>query len=701
MSERIVIATADDDAYRHLQEMLGAEADGTFAAERCGSLVATAARLREGPADALLLDLQLPDSQGLGGLRRVHAAAPRLPVMLLCAPAQQALARRALQQGAQGYLCKGHAAGYLLAQTLHGIIRQGRQRLQWGRSQVILDSIGDAVIGTDLHGSVDYLNGAAEAMTGWPSEEAVGQPIERVMALVGSNSEGEMPNPVGLVLQQGGALGVGAGTLLVRRDGTRVAIEDSVAPIKEPGGGISGAVVVFHDVTEARARVLRMAYLAQHDALTRLPNRVLLNDRIAQAIGLAQRKGHSTALMFLDLDNFKQINDSLGHAGGDQLLQAVAQRLSSCVRGSDTVSRNGGDEFVVLLAEGRGLQDAGIAAQKILATLAKPHRIEQQELRVTSSIGISVYPADAGDAETLLKNADTAMYHAKQAGRNNYQFFRHDMNQQALERQRIESGLGRAQQRHELLLHYQPRVDLATGVIVGAEALLRWRHPSRGLLLPERFLAQAEACGLIVPIGRWALREACRQALRWQTQGLALASMTVKLSAVELRHPDLVGAIRATLEQTGLSPYCLQLDIGEAALLPEVAASAAILQQLKALGVQLALADFGEGCCNLRALLQLPFDVLKIDRSCIQAMGGSGGGAAIAGALVALAGRLGYQVVAAGVESPLQLALLKAERCREAQGFLFGRGLPVRQFSSLLQAQRLAMDTPKVLAGLA
>ena len=260
-------------------------------------------------------------------------------------------------------------------------------------------------------------------MTGWTRREAKGQPIEHIMPLLGVDTENGVPNLVLRALQQGSTQGMDVGMLLIRRDGTQVAIEDSVAAIIDTGGHISGAVVVFHDVTEARSRSVRLAYLAQHDFLTRLPNRVLLNDRITQAISLAQRNEHSIALLFLDLDNFKQVNDSFGHASGDQLLQTVAQRLSDCVRGSDTVCRNGGDEFVVLLAGGHSQHDASVAAQKILAALAQPHHIAQRELCVTSSIGISVYPADGADAETLLKHADMAMYHAKQAGRNNYKFF--------------------------------------------------------------------------------------------------------------------------------------------------------------------------------------------------------------------------------------------------------------------------------------
>lgn len=684
MSERIVIATADDHAYGQLQEMLGEAAGDAFAEDRCCSLSETVASVRRGGMDALLLDLDLPGSQGVATLQHMRSMDPMLPIILICSPAQQPLARQVLGQSVQGYILKGNGIGYLLAQMLHDCIGRGLLRLELQRAQVSLDFVDDAVIGTDIRGGVDYINSAAEVMTGWQREEAMGQPITQVMRLVEGSRDGS--NPLGLAQQDNWPRGGRSKASMVRRDGARMDIEESVAPIHGGHGRISGAVVVFQDVTEAR----RMSYLAQHDALTRLPNRVLLNDRIAQAIGLAQRNGNSTALLFLDLDNFKRINDSLGHAGGDQLLREVAQRLSDSVRGSDTVSRNGGDEFVVLLAEARSLQDAGIAAQKILAALAEPYRIDQQDVQVTTSIGISVYPADAIDADTLMKNADTAMYCAKQAGRNNFQFFRHDMNQQALERQCIERDLSRARQRSQLRLYFQPRIDLATGTIIGAEALLRWRHPTRGLLLPECFLKHAEDSGLIVPIGRWALHEACLQFRRWQMLDSRLTSMAVKLSSTELCQPDFVSCVDAILKQTGLSPRALQFDIHEVMLIQDVAASGTTLQQLSALGVQLALVDFGLGSSSLHTLLALPFDVLKINRVSVQAMGCRSGQESIAGALIALGKRLGCQMVAAGVETLEQCVLLQVEGCNQATGFLFGPGMPARQFSRLLKAKTIA-----------
>ena len=291
-------------------------------------------------------------------------------------------------------------------------------------------------------------------------------------------------NPMALAIRENRTVGLTPNCVLIRRDGVETAIEDSAAPIHDRRGQVTGAVMVFHDVSTARALSLRMAYLAQHDSLTDLPNRILLNDRLSQAIALAHRHRQKLAVLFLDMDRFKHINDSLGHAIGDRLLQSVAQRLVACVRSSDTVSRQGGDEFVILLSEVAHAEDAAVSAYKILLALGAPHPIDKHELHVTASIGIATYPDDGTEAETLLKNADSAMYHAKDSGRNNYQFFKPEMNARAVERQCLEDGLRHAIERQEFVLHYQPKMNLETGAIIGVEALIRWRHPERGLVPP-------------------------------------------------------------------------------------------------------------------------------------------------------------------------------------------------------------------------
>lgn len=554
------------------------------------------------------------------------------------------------------------------------------------RAESILNSISDAIISTDLKGNVDYLNLTAELMTGWKLNQVQGKPIDTVMPLIHSNSSTACPNPINLVLQHNKPVSMVPGTMLVRRNGSTVAIEDSAAPIRDSNGEISGAVIVFHDVTVARDLAINMAHQAQHDALTQLPNRVLLDDRLDQAISFAERQGNSLAVMFLDLDNFKNINDSLGHAVGDSLLQSVAQRLTASVRRTDTVSRIGGDEFVLLLTECHNTQDAAITAQKLLTAVAAPYQIDQHNLQMTSSIGISVYPADALNAEALIKNADTAMYRAKQAGRNNYHFFRQDMNIRALERVSIEKSLRQALELQEFKVDYQPLINLQTGAIIGAEALLRWEHPEWGKTLPERFMIVAEESSLILPIGRWILRKACLQGRRWRDEGLVLSSIAVNISEREFFHPDFVDGVGTILSETGLEPGWLQLDITERVLMQDANTSTDILKKLKGLGVQLAVDNFGTGYSSLGDLLKYPIDVLKIDNSFIHTISARNDGSKVASAVIAMADSFGYKVVAEGVETPAQLDFLRIQNCNEGQGYLFSGGIAGADFTKLVRA---------------
>ena len=340
---------------------------------------------------------------------------------------------------------------------------------------------------------------------------------------------------------------------------------------------------------------LQMTHSAEHDFLTGLPNRMLLNDRVGQAIALARRQEKQVAVLFLDLDGFKHINDSLGHPIGDKLLQSIAKRLVDCVRGSDTVSRQGGDEFVVLLSEVEHAEDAAVTANRMLQAVAEAHSIDQHDLHVTTSIGVSVYPDDGADAETLIKNADTAMYQAKENGRQSYQFFKPAMNVRAVERQSIEEGLRRALERQEFMLHYQPKIDLRTGAISGAEALIRWTHPARGPISPAQFIPVAEDCGLIVPIGNWVLREACRQARAWADAGLPPTTMAVNISAMEFRDENFLEGVFAILEETGLDPGSLELELTESVLMKRAESTATILKALRERGVRVAVDDFGTG----------------------------------------------------------------------------------------------------------
>ena len=552
------------------------------------------------------------------------------------------------------------------------------------RAEIALNSISDAVICTDINGNIDYLNHAAEKMTGWSRSEANGQPVEMVFNIISATTREPACNPVDAVLLTNKPSGIAADTMLVRRDGVEISIEDSTSPIHNWDGELTGVVIVFHDVSFSKAMATKMAHLAQHDFLTNLPNRVLLNDRIAQAITLANRHHTQFALLFLDLDNFKHINDSLGHATGDKLLQSVTQRLKDCVRESDTVSRQGGDEFVILLAENKNSNDAAVSAQKILDELKAAHHVGKHQLHISTSIGISVYPADGLDAETLLKNADTAMYFAKDKGRNNYQFFIADMNTRAVERLIIQSNLGQAIEKQQLVLHYQPKVNIYTKEITGVEALLRWQHDDWGEVFPDIFVPVAEDSGLIIPIGRWVLRHACMQAKSWQNKGLAPITMAVNISAQEFLQKDFVESVRAVLIETSLQPQFLELEITESVLMKDTEAARKTLHQLKQLGVILVVDDFGTGYSSLSYLQRLPIDVLKIDQSFVQNIESAEDDGIIVSAIISMANSLNLRVIAEGIENANQLAFLKAHHCQEGQGYFFGHPLKAEQFSAHL-----------------
>jgi diguanylate cyclase (GGDEF)-like protein len=432
-------------------------------------------------------------------------------------------------------------------------------------------------------------------MTGWCRSEAIGQPLNRVFQIIDGATRKTAHDPMKMAVEQNRTVGLTANCVLVRRDGFESAIEDSAAPIHDRAGRIIGAVIVFHDVSAARAMSLQMTYSAQHDVVTNLPNRLLLNDRVAQSISLARRQHRLVAIIFMDLDQFKVINDSLGHAVGDKLLQSVSQRLLDTLRGSDTVSRQGGDEFVILLSSIDSREHAAVSVNRIMLALSKSHAIGDQQLHINASFGIAMYPEDGENTETLVQNADTAMYHAKESGRNRYRFFDSTMNERVVERQSVESDLRLALERNEFRLHYQPQVNLMSGRITGAEALIRWDRAEQGLVPPDHFIPVAENCGLIVDIGKWVMREACRQARIWQDFGHLPIPVAINVSAVEFSDQSFVAGLRTTLAETGVDPHSLEIELTERVLMKDVEATASMLGELKTLGLRVAIDDFGTG----------------------------------------------------------------------------------------------------------
>jgi len=482
-------------------------------------------------------------------------------------------------------------------------------------------------------------------------------------------------------------------------DGKDTWVLAQASPVRSEHGELTGYIGSITDISEMKAVESRIAFLAHHDPLTELPNRVLARDRAEVAMAFAERSGHRVALLFLDLDHFKTVNDSLGHTTGDALLRAVSARLRSCVRDTDTISRQGGDEFLIVLPEVSDADAITAAASKVLGCMSGPFAIEGQELGASVSAGVAVYPDDGTDFDTLLKKADTAMYHAKEAGRNTYRFFTEQMNVDAVEHLRLQGGLRRALENGEFLLHYQPQIELATGRTIGAEALIRWNHPEMGLISPARFIPIAESSGMIVAIGSWVLQEACGQAVSWGSAGFPNLVVAVNLSAMQFKRGDLQHTVVGVLNETGLDPSRLELELTESILIGNTELVLETVRRLKAIGIKLSLDDFGTGYSSLSYLKRFPLDKLKIDQSFVRDMIRDADNAAIVRAIIQLARSLNLRTIAEGVEDEHVVDHLRLLHCDEAQGYHFARPMPADEFLAYLVARREAGESGESVVG--
>jgi diguanylate cyclase (GGDEF)-like protein len=456
-----------------------------------------------------------------------------------------------------------------------------------------------------------------------------------------------------------------------------------------PGLLILGTVLSLRILQQRKRADDRVHHIAFHDDLTSLPNRLMLNQRLDEALSRHRRAGSQLAILFMDLDRFKVINDSLGHEIGDDLLREVADRLRGQSREGDTVARMGGDEFVVLIENRESLLDISACARRLVEQLSAPYLLGNKDCHVTLSIGISVFPSDGSDSQSLLKAADVAMYRAKELGRNNYQYYLPSMNVHTVERLELESDLSRALERGEFLLHYQPKVDVASGLITGIEALLRWKHPVRGLVPPMDFIALAEETGLIVPIGEWVLATACAQNKAWQDQGLTNLGIAVNLSARQFADSMLLPKLTQIIQSSGLAPSSLELEITESVVMSHGECAVAVLDKLKSIGVRVAIDDFGTGYSSLAYLKRFPIDTIKVDRSFIRDIPGDSGDMKITRAIIAMAHGLKLKVVAEGVETAEQLNFLRAQRCDAVQGYFLYRPLPEDEVADVLKLNRL------------
>jgi len=535
---------------------------------------------------------------------------------------------------------------------------------------------------TQLDHPIVYVNPAFERITGYSADEVIGR-SGRFLVRDDLNQKGL--NEIRNALR--GHRDGHAVLRNYRKDGQLFWNELNIAPVRDEDGGMTTHFVsIINDVTARITYEQQLEYHATHDGLTGLANRSLLNDRIDQAIARARHGQRLVGVLLLDLDRFKLINDGFGHLPADNLLRAVSERLSSCVRDTDTVARLGGDEFVVVVTDIEDADDVAIVGAKILRTLAQPLTVEEKEVFVTASIGIAMYPRDGEHGESLLRNADMAMYRVKEHGRNNYRFYAPEMSHMALDRLDMEGNLRRALERDELLVYYQPILSLSTGQVVGAEALLRWNHPRIGMIQPPEFIPLAEETGLIIQLGDLVLHQVCQQIRSWQEAGLPDLRVAINISARQFRQENLAEHVCHVLEKIGIKGSSLEFELTESMVMHDMENTLVTLRELKALGASLSLDDFGTGYSSLSYLKRFPIDTLKIDRSFVRDINADSDDAAIAHAVIAMAHSLGLQVIAEGVEDEAQLELLRGYQCDRFQGYLFSRPVPAEEFTLILQS---------------
>ncbi|HEY8605930.1 MAG TPA: EAL domain-containing protein [Noviherbaspirillum sp.] len=548
----------------------------------------------------------------------------------------------------------------------------------------VFESASEGIIITDAEHRIEAVNPAFTRITGYSAEEATGQ-LSRMLTGRGAEANKDM-------LVQLKRDGSWQGEVRDRRkNGDWYPAWMSISTVRDAEQRITNYVGVFTDNTRRKEDENRLRFLASHDSLTGTLNRSGMMARFAREIAHAQHEGKPLALLFVDLDRFKTVNDTLGHRAGDQLLVAATQRMRQQLSGNEIIARLGGDEFTILAQDTPGGGSAAKLADRIIRTLSQPFSIDGQEMFITASIGVACYPTDGDDAATLLKNADVAMYRAKERGRNTFQFFTAGMNTQAFEQMLLENSLRRALERSEFELHYQPQFANATGALAGVEALIRWRHPDLGTVFPGTFIALAEHNGLIVPIGAWVLHEACRQGKAWLDAGLCFGHVAVNLSARQFAADDLLDTIRAALDGSGLPPAMLELELTESAIMHNPGEAIELLDRIRAMGVMLSIDDFGTGYSSLASLKQYPLDSLKIDRSFVKGVPHDADDVAITEAIIAIAHKMGLKVVAEGVETAQQADFLRAAGCDVSQGFLLGRPVPAGEAAQLMGARAVGI----------
>jgi diguanylate cyclase (GGDEF)-like protein/PAS domain S-box-containing protein len=643
--------------------------------------------LRDNKVDLTLIDLDLPDISGLDLLSRIRAEYPSTSAIVLTGNATLESAREATRRGAFSYLVKPYEIEQLMLQIDRAIekLRMDEAlRESEAKFRGLLESAPDGMLIVNERQEIVMVNKQFEILFGYDRGEVVGRQLAMLIPARfirhREHHDEYLRNPNKRHMGQGRDL------VALRKDGSEFPVEISLSPLDTPEGVIVSAAI--RDVTERKRYEAQLEYQANYDELTGLSNRNLLLDRLKQALPYAERHGREVAVLFINLDHFKFVNDSLGHNVGDGLLKVVAERLATCVRPDDTVARQGGDDFIIVLADLATGQDSVLVAQKIQNAVSQPLDLEGHDLKVSCSIGISIHPKDGKDIQTLLKNAELAMFRAKEHGRGIFQFFTDELHDRVVGRMTMERSLRRALKNDELSLHYQPQLELATGRVIGVEALLRWQSPDVGSVSPATFIPLAEETGLIIPIGEWVLATACRQNRLWQDAGFAPLVMAVNLSPRQFGDPGLIHTIAGVIRDSGIKSHYLELEITEGMVMRDVETSMAMLSDLKRLGAQLAMDDFGTGYSSLSHLKRFPFDKLKMDISFVREVTYDPGSAAIAKTIIAMAHNLELKVIAEGVETEGQLNFLRTHRCDEMQGFYFSRPLSAGDFEQLLRERR-------------
>jgi diguanylate cyclase (GGDEF)-like protein/PAS domain S-box-containing protein len=639
--------------------------------------------------DIVVSDFALPQFDGLSALRIVRQLRPDIPFIFVSGTIGEETAIESLRSGANDYVLKTNLSR--LPTAVRRALRDADERAKRLeteealrlRDRAVEASVNPVVIvsATDPNMPLVYVNRAFEQVTGYSRDEVIGgncrflqgddrdQPeLDKVRRAIAEQCDGQA------VLRN------------YRKDGSLFWNKLYITPVRDPRSNrVTHFVGVQYDITEIKGYQEELEHQANHDELTGLANRNLLKDRLKQALALAHRYKRPFSLTFIDLDNFKLINDALGHDIGDRLLKIAAERLAACVQEGDTVARLGGDEFVLLVAEQEQEQGIYRSLQRVMTAISQPFLIDEREFKITCSAGIASFPRDGQDPDTLLRNADTAMYRAKDLGRNNFQLYSADMNADLGERLMLEADLWNAVERKELVLHYQPKVELKSGRIIGMEALIRWRHPTKGMIPPGKFIPVAEASSLITEIGSWVIHEACANNKAWQDANLRSVPIAVNISARQLHDKDLVETVRTALLTTRLRPEHLEIELTESAVMMHPEDAINTMARLRGMDVRIALDDFGTGYSSLSYLKRLPVTGLKIDQSFVRDLAFDPDDAAIVRAIVAVAHELMLDVTAEGVETAEQAEFLKTHGCSEAQGYYFARPVPADQMRALLE----------------